>query len=216
MEMMMGNIDYATDLNRAAQRTAAQEQKERNDAAWSEILDAYPISSCIANRVIVESYCNGDITVGKFEFLAQNPPPGLTLVWADEHGPLLDAICQRLYDPYGRRMNEHSLRVERVRMSYWSRAKLRAKLRELIARQDAAKRPVEELKSELKEYRRQEAEATSFNGYPKLLDQIVPPGEVTAVPTGEFLRKISSTDLWLFKRYVRMYGAEQCNKFLGK
>lgn len=210
----MGTIDYATDVQRAAQRAAAQKQKDANDAAWSEILDAYPISSCTANRVIVESYLGGNITVAGFEYLMNNPPSGLTLAWHDEHDALLDEIVKRLHDPYGRRMNEHSLRVERVRMSYWSRAQLRAKLRELIARQDAAKRPVEELKSDLREYRRKEAAVTSFNGYPLLLDETVPPGEVKAVPTGEFLRTISRTDLWLFKRYVAKYGAEQVNKFL--
>jgi hypothetical protein len=58
------------------------------------------------------------------------------------------------------------------------------------------------------------AEPQSWNGYPRLQNSIVPPGEVRAVPTGDYIRRIAKADVYELKRMVRLYGSEQVNYWL--
>src|SRR5262249_16007397 len=147
------------------------EVQQRNDQVWRQIVDTYPLKDCSANRRMVEDYCNGAITLNKFQFLQQNPPKGYQLAWGEEWQSLLQQILGMLYDPYRRGMRDFELKSQAMKMAFWTRAKLRARRDELALKQQLNKKTSTELREDLRKAREVKR---PYPGFPTLLSTIVP------------------------------------------
>jgi hypothetical protein len=213
-------MNYKEQIQQMEQAEQAAAAQQRNDQVWRQIIDTYPIRDCEANRRMVEDYCGGTITMDKFSFLQQNPPRGYTLAWGEEWQKLLDEILSMLHDPFGRRMTEFDLKSAKMKMSFWTRAQLRARRDELALKQELNKKSVLELKADLRKAREVKR---PFPGYPTMLSTIVPRYAVPelgwdtihAVPTGDYVRYLSRHDLFLFKKFVCLYSGDQVTYWLN-
>jgi hypothetical protein len=218
--------NYETHLQRQQVAQEAAEKQARSDAAWEEILLAYPIASHTANKKMVLDFCGGEIALHKFEYLLKNKIKGFSLDWTDEREELLKQILDLLEDKFQRRMTEHDLKAEQTKMSHWTREQLRTRLAQVKTKQAMAKKSVGELHADLSAHREQEQEsAYGWKGqYPRLLSTLVPKqavpemnwGTVAAIPTGAYFRYISKKDYETFKKFCKLYSLEQVNYWLNQ
>ncbi len=203
--------DYATQSAESNARAAAAQQDHKNKQVWEEdILPRYDIKDFEANFRMCVDFSNGDLTLGKFEFLISNTPPGFSLVFGDERQDLLDKIQEKLADPYGRRMTTFDLKTQMKKFSTFNRMELRAKLAEITRRQELSKKTATELRADNAAYYRAQ-ENQLYPGFPTLASTIVPPGQIQAVSTREYLQHLAKHDLYGFKRMIRLYGSQQCD-----
>src|SRR6516164_3294216 len=211
---------YQQEIEKKIQQEQVAELQRKNDLAWRQIVDTYPLKDCTANRRIVEDYCNGVITIDKFQFLQQNPPKGYQLAWGEEWQSLLQEILGMLYDPYGRRMTDHDLRQQAIKMSFWTRAQLRARRDELALKQQLNKKTATELREDLRKAREVKR---PYPGFPTLLPTTVPKytvpemgwNTIHAIPTGDYMRWLAKHDIFLFKRYAAIYSMNQLTYWLN-
>lgn len=185
----------------AAQTKAEQkaQQDELNARAWHAILDKYTLVDNQANFHIIREWSNGQITVQAFETLLRDNPG---MVNMSSREAIIDDIVSNSHG------DSNTLRNLKVRLSTFSLAQLRAKRRDIefkseVHTRDAAKNFVASQRDTEIGWR--------GTGYPKLQSTLVPPGQVQATPTGQYLRQLAKTDLYNFKRMVRVYGSAQCD-----
>jgi hypothetical protein len=166
------------------------------------------------------------MTLQKVEFLLQNTPRELKLQFGDERKALLRQIRERLEDPTGRRMNEHDLETKMTAYSFLDRMALRAKLAEIIERQELSALPVEQVKAALAATRAKEAEPNTpyedahGNHFPKLLDKVQLAGKTgevldTATYLKGLLRGRDPEKTFQLRNMMKRYGSEQINRYLA-
>jgi hypothetical protein len=102
--------------------------------------------------------------------------------------------------------DQNALRQLRTRLGTFSLTQLRQKRRDISFKSEVHTR--EQAKEFVAKNRPQDL-GWNGTGFPKLQSTLVPPGQFQAVPTGQFLRQIAKSDFYLFKRYARLYSADQ-------
>jgi hypothetical protein len=173
---------------------------------------------CEANdRAIIEAIVrwtqNVDVlpTAELFE-IALEADPGSTKEFARQpiahiREQIVEEILDLLASKNGGRdgkFDSFNLRSEEARMKPWSLEALRQRLSDIKVRQRMAAAPVSELKKFVADSR---PKPGLFPGWPTLPQTLVPPGEIHAVNvTAEWLNGLAKTNLWLFKRLVKLYG----------
>lgn len=198
------NMNYEQTI--AAQ--AAQQDKVARDKksaeGWNQILGKYPLRDTQANFAALLEWAN-QLTLEAFEELIRTKPSNISTLDATSREGIIDDIVQHSHG------DSNTLRQLRLKLSTYSLGQLRDKRRAIDFKSAV------QTKEQAKAYVKEAHADNSWNGlgYPKLQSTIVPPGQVRAIPTGEFLRSIAKTDLWLFKRYVRLYSVEQINYWLA-
>lgn len=112
------------------------------------------------------------------------------------------------------KFNDFNLRSEEKRMASWTPDALRNRLHEIRTRQRMASTPVPVLKSFVRDAHRDPN--NKFPGWPVLPARMVPPGKIQAVDVNaDYLNGLVRTDIWQFKRLVRLYGSEQVDARRG-
>jgi LysM repeat protein len=196
-------MNYEQALADKATQQDKANRDEINARGWRAILNKYTLRDTAANFAMLVEWAN-PLTLEAFEELLRSKPKGLTLD-ATSREQLIDEIVKNSHG------DQNTLRNLKVKLlSTYSLTQLR----------DA--RRGQEFKSRVRTKEQAEAHVakahrdTSWNGtgYPKLQATLVPPGQVVAVKTGDFLRKIAREDVWLLKRYVRIYGSSQIDWWL--
>lgn len=213
---------YDQQFNASQAQQVATEQERANRAAWEQILERYGVASHEANYNVVKSYCQGVISLERFEFMVANLPKGTTLDWSDEKEKLLDEILDLLEDKYQRRMTTADLKSARMQMQYWTRQQLRARLTEVKDKQALAKKSVAQIQNDLAAHREQERKQqfgyTDSRGmmWPRLLTTFVPRGQVQAISTSQYLRELvrrrDPDATYEYRRMTRLYGDEQITR----
>jgi hypothetical protein len=206
---MIMNHDYETQKAQQSVQVAAAQLDQKNREAWvKDILPRYDIKDLEANYNMCLSYCNGELTLGKFEFLIQNTPPGFTLIFGDERQDLLDKIKERLTDPYGRRMSAFDLESQMKKFGHLDRMQLRAKLDEITRRQELNKKTAAELRADNAAYHKAQTNGL-YPGYETLPETIIPPGQTQGVSTKEYLQHLAKHNFRGFEYFVKRYGSAQ-------
>jgi hypothetical protein len=195
-------MNYETALADQAAAEQKAQRDEQNARAWHAILAKYPLRDSQANYSMLLLWAN-PLSLEAFEELLRSRPAGLTLD-AVSRESLIEEIVKNSSSDL------NSQRSLRLRLSTNSLGQLREKRREQEFRATV------KTKDQAKAFLANAHQDNSWKGtgMPRLHSSIVPPGEVAAVKTGDFLRKIARSDAWLLKRYVKIYGADQINWWL--
>jgi hypothetical protein len=211
--------NYTNEAHRTTEQRLAEQKHQHSIQGWRQVIDEYPLQDCMANFRMLDDYCEHEITLGKFEFLLNNPPAGFSLLWQEEWQSLLQECLSLLRDNYGRRPTNFDLKNEEKRMRTWNRAKLRARRDQLREIERLRPKSADEIRKELAEKKEKER---PYPGFPTMLSTTVPkypiPGlsdGIRAIPTGEYIRWISKNDLFTFKRLCAVYSSEQVNFWLN-
>jgi hypothetical protein len=199
---MSGNNYQEVLTNQATAQDKAQ-RDEMNARGWQAILNKYPLVDNQANYRMLLDWAN-PLTLESFEALLRTKPAGLSLAGTSREG-LIEEIVSLSYG------DSNALRQLRFKLSTYSLAQLRQKKHDIEFKKQVS--TTVEARKYIAEQRAQEPQ--SFNGYPRLQNTIVPPGEVRAVNTGDYMRKIAKSDVYELKRMVRLFGSEQCNYWLA-
>jgi hypothetical protein len=123
---------------------------------------------------------------------------------------LIDKICSLITSKDNGRdgkFDEFNLTSERLRMKHWDIPALTARLDEVVRKQTLSKAPMGELQQLVQA-------ARPYVGYPTLPKQIVPRGEIRAIPLDSAY--IRGLDSWDIKRLVRLYGPQVNDRLAGK
>jgi hypothetical protein len=211
---------FQTDANKALE----QEQIAENDAAFQTWVAKHEeLHPGDATRNVFDLYMDFSSLPHDeqaFEFAYKQLKKEGKLQYVTRRLPtreeLIEELCTLLRNPDGStrggKYSDEDLRSFRLRLPTWSTERIKAEVESVKLRQAHAAKPVSQLKAEVAQAHRQER--PMFAGYPRLLDKIVPKGEIQQVDTGEFLRAISKSDYWLWKRYVLLYSASQVDFFM--
>jgi hypothetical protein len=194
-------VNYENALARQAEADEKKRRDEINAWGYQMVLNKYPLFDNQANYNIIVSWCN-PITLEGFESLLKQHPKSLSMASREA---LIEEI---IFLSHG---DVNTLRNLRARLSTYSLAQLRQKSRDIdfkaeVNTRDAAKKFVASQRDTEIGYK--------GTGYPKLQSTIVPPGQVQAIPTGQYLRTLAKTELWQFKRMVRLYSSAQIDYWL--
>jgi len=119
VDVISDTIDYQNEVGRREEQATHNAQESVNRQAWSTILDHWDVSEYEANYTVVRDWCNGEITVEKFQALLETNPPGLTLDWKGTRNKIIQEIAGLLEDPTGRRMTALDLKKAVASMQYW-------------------------------------------------------------------------------------------------
>lgn len=199
---------YEASLAKHQADQAAQAKDRQNRQVWREILSRYDIADNIANYNRVLQYCSGEMGVQKFDWMMRNDKPfAKTLDWRDQREELTEKILALIRE-HGPRMTEHDLLTWRTKLKFFTTDQLRDKLTEAATRQAFNERPVSELYDALAEHRKAQS-TTTFEGYQRIPDTIVPPWTTQAIPMKQYLDRIAKTDVLLLKRAVKLWGHRQ-------
>jgi hypothetical protein len=195
---------YEQALNAQAAQNDQEARDRKSAEGWSAILNKYTLRDSEANYKAVRDWSD-PVTLESFEEFLRSKPAGFPTLDAVSREWLIDDIIANSHG------DQNTSRQLKIRLSTYSLGQLREKRRSISFKQDVHTLPAAKL------YVKEAHRDTSWNGtgYPTLLPQTVPPGQIRAIPTGEFLRSIAKTELWLFKRYCKIYGVEQCNYWLN-
>lgn len=198
----MSEVNYAAAQAQQAEADTKAQRDEANAQAWHAILDRFYVRDTQANYSLAVSWSSGRLTLESFEALLRHG--GLDM--SSREG-IIDDIIQNSFG------DANALRSLRLRLSTYSLSQLRQKRRTIAFKQaintkaDAEKFVVSQRETEV---------GWRGTGYPRLASTHVPRGQVTAIPTGQWLRGLAKEDLYEFKRIVRLYGSEQCNHWLNQ
>jgi len=190
------------------EQNAAEQKAAANEAAWQEIINRYVIKDHAANRRMVEDFCNGTIELAKFKFLVDNPPAGFQLDWSTEDVLKIELIekilAARQYSPVEAKVKQRDLK-------FWT-LRIRNELQRLTAKEHLSSNfTAAELKDGLKQVR--QSQMPRYPGFENLPRTIVPPGFVTAVDTGEYLRHCVKHDIAAFRYMCSRWGVQQCDDY---
>jgi hypothetical protein len=192
----MTNVNYE---QAKADQAAAQEKAQRDEVnarAWHQILNKYPLRDTQANYNLLLGWAN-PLSLEAFEALLRADPKSLVMISREQ---IIEDILEHSHG------DQNTLRQLRTRLGTYSLTQLRQKRRDIDFKSEV------HTKEQAKEFvSKNRVNDLGWNGtgFPKLQSTIVPPGQAQAVPTGQFLRQIAKSDFYLFKRYARMYSAEQ-------
>lgn len=199
----MTNVNYE---EAKADQAAAQEKAQRDEVnarAWHQILNKYPLRDTRANYTAILGWCN-PITMEAFESLLRQKNNGLDVSSREE---IIDDIIDHSHG------DSNTLRNFRLRLTTWSLTQLRERRRQIQFKSEVT------TKAEAKDYLRKH-NAPDYGwegtGFPKLQSSLVPQGEVSAVPTGQYLRRLAKEDIYTFKRFVKLYSADQCTFWMNQ
>jgi hypothetical protein len=175
---------------------------EANDKRISDIIDRY------IDR-------NPDIlhTLDLFDAaIATNPTEYNSLAKNSEvavREQLVDQIIDMLA-AHGKGHNDFTLRSEQTRLRTFSIPQLRQRLADLQTKHNMAGQSVQQLKSLVADSR----PAASSDGYPELPSHIWDGTKHVRVDA-EYLNGLIKTDLWQFKRLVKLYGSAKIDRARG-
>jgi len=193
VDVISDTIDYQNEVGRREEQATHNAQESVNRQAWSTILDHWDVSEYEANYTVVRDWCNGEITVEKFQALLETNPPGLTLDWKGTRNKIIQEIAGLLEDPTGRRMTALDLKKAVASMQYWPKARLRARLTELKFKQG---KTANDARALLVEHRRAERAENPYHPYEQM------PAEITR----EVYRAASTQQILIWNR---RFGQEQ-------
>jgi hypothetical protein len=189
-----------------AAEAAADQKVQRNEVnarGWQQVLAKYPLRDTQANYQLLLQWSN-PITLEAFETLLRQKPAGFNLDMSSREGIIEDIVAHSHGDA-------NTLRQLKARLTTYSLAQLRQKRHDIEFKSqvhtkfDAEKFVASQRNTEV---------GWRNTGYPKLGSTYVPPGQVQAVPTGQYLRDLAKNDFWLFKRMVKLYSADQCTYWM--
>ncbi|SRR6266851_5777614 len=194
---------------------AATEQQQKNEAAqearnrevFFEVCCRFPIRDHDANFALLVQWAgDGVLTLEKAEYLLKHRVAGFNpdVVTREK---LIEELARELRDGY----TDYDHRQWRLRASTWSLRQLRNKKRELLLKRELT--TAQKARNYLTEARAEGVD-NKYPGYPRLLKTIVPPGQIFAVDTRQYLVELARTDIFAFKRMVRIYGEQQVNDYL--
>ena len=218
---MSTTINFQNGLAQHEAAQAATDQRRKNDIAWEQVLQTWPIAGHHANRSMVEDYCGGEITLAKVEFLLQNQPKGFQLDFSDDRQTLLDQIVELLTDPFGRTVPAATMQARINPYRVMNRAQLRAAIQQLTEAKANRAKSAPQIRAEMQAA--DEANRKANFGYtdkrgmqwPRILKTMVPPGQIQAVPSGQYIRDLGKSRdvnaLYQFKRLIKIYGVDQIN-----
>jgi len=109
------------------------------------------------------------------------------------------------------RQDQYSLKQEENRLKHLPLEVCRQKLAELKSRQKMAAVPVSVLKSLVADAHR---DTSQFAGYPNLPKSMWLDGRTVTVDAN-YLNGLVQTDMWQFKKLVRLYGSQQVDSRRG-
>jgi hypothetical protein len=198
MEM---SINYLEEQAAQAEKEAKAKHDRLNAEGWGQVLSKFPLRDTQANFTVLCEWCAPNtITVEAFESLLRSNSKSLDMT--SREGIIKDILDHSTGD-------KNTLRDLGIRLSTWSLGQLRQK------RSDIAFKQGIHTKDDAKQYlagQRDKEIGWRNTGYPKLASTYVPPGQVQAVPTGQYLRELSKTDLRQFKHAAikfQQYQGEQ-------
>ena len=111
------------------------------------------------------------------------------------------------------RQDAYSLKSEEARLRHLPIEALRQRLSDLKVRQKMASQSVSTVKAIVADAH---ADKSAFPGWPTLPSRLVPQGSIQSVEVNaDYLNGLAKTDIWLFKRFVRLYGSEQIDARRG-
>ncbi len=198
-------MNYEEALTAQAEKSDKAQLDEQNAKAWHKILDRWPLRDSQANYGMLLQWAN-PLTLEPFEELLRTKPAGLELDAISREQFIQDIVQQVGGDA-------KTKRDLAFRLSTFSLGQLRQRAGELAFKKTV--RTKEQAKAYVASQRDPEPHGYNGTGFPRLAATLVPPGEIKAVNTGDFLRKIARSDVWLLKRDVRIYGSQQCEHFLN-
>lgn len=195
------SINYEQALADQAAKNDKAQRDEQNARAWHAILNKYPLRDTQANYNIVLTWGN-PITMESCEALLRRKDNGLDMVSREK------LIADIVNNSHG---DQNALRQLRTRLGTFSLTQLRQKRRDIEFKSEVV--GVDAAKKYIAQNRPQDL-GWNGTGYPRLQSTVVPPGQFQPVPTGQYLRQIAKSDLYLFKRYVRLHGSQQVDWWL--
>jgi hypothetical protein len=206
----MSEVNYKNQLAAEQARQEQDARERQEDAEWSKIVEIYDLADHEANRNVVAGYCApDDITLSAFEFMVANGAAEQRLDWKPQKGALINQIIDLLTDPTERRHTQFTLKQERSKMSTWSTAQLRERLRKLQYAQSIAPKTADQIRADLKAHRAAQETNPKFPGWPRLPKSVVKPGTVTSVLLdAAYIRDLSSFEI---RRLNEIYSPEQIN-----
>jgi hypothetical protein len=197
-------LNYQSGRQQQDVQAAVAALDQRNREVWlRDILPRYDVKDWEANFQMAVEFANGDLTLTKFEYLLQNPPPNFKLTFGDERPELLAKIQERLYDPYGRRMSNADLKSQMLKYQYMNHMELREVLANIIDRQTTAAKPLSQIKSEIKPELAARRQAAGVEVQP---GRVILPPEYTTQRLKD--RNFPTSEL---KKLIRQFGADACN-----
>jgi hypothetical protein len=199
----MGTIDYKNAAMSELERMNRADKDFKNAAVWREAITKYAFASHQANYRVILDWCSGELSMTKIDWLMQRKPDGLTLNWTDEKPKLIEAILAARQYP--------NLEQERKRLQLLTRTQLIDQLAHMVTTEELSKFTAAELRQGLAEHRK--SNVPRYPGFENLPHTIVPPGFVTAVDTGEYLRHCVKHDIAAFRRMCSRYGVQQCDDY---
>jgi hypothetical protein len=216
---------YQEEVQRKEAVAAASVQESANRAAFSLICDHFPLADTVANFKMLIEWCDGEISVSKFQALVDLNPQGFTLDFTGSRDKLLAEIVNEL-DPSGarltqqdlntlfaRRANGENVRIDQIvigkshnidteikRLQFATKAALRARLAELRYAREVKAKSSADLRADLAAHR--DLGRGRYHPYPDL------PPEVTA-------EEIKKSGVHKIKFLGQKYGREQVNARLN-
>src|SRR6266568_4984165 len=144
MEDSMGVIDYKNAALAELEKVAVTDKENRNAAVWREAITKFSFASHEGNyRLLLDGWCNGELSMVKIDWLVNNKPDGLNLDWTDEKPKLIEAIlAARQYS---------NPEQERTRLTLLTRVQLIDRLAEMVTKEELSKFTAAELKAGLAE-----------------------------------------------------------------
>jgi hypothetical protein len=197
-------IDYQNETKKRAEAAASGHLEQANRAAWSTILDYWDLSDTMANFQIVLSFCNGEITVERFQAMLETSGEAESLDWKGTRQKILDEIAEIYADSVvvdGRsRPNQENVAAAIQRLRYETKPALRAKLAELKFRKGKSS---SDARAFLEQQRKAERASNPFHPYETMPDSI----------TGSVIRAATTDRI---KYFNQRYGQEQVRARLNQ
>jgi hypothetical protein len=125
-------LDYQNEVRRKEEAAAYAAREQNNRAVWNTLCDHWDVSDHQANYQIVRDFCNGDMTVEKFQVMLDSGQ-GADLEWKGTRDKIIGEIAELLEGKGERHSYDNTRAIASMR--FWPKAKLRARLAELKFRQ---------------------------------------------------------------------------------
>jgi hypothetical protein len=164
-------ISYENEMKKRASVAQQAAVEKENRAVFNQLCDYWNLNGTDANLNVIREFCNGQITVEKFQVMLETPGERESLDWTGTHERIISEISDLLYDPTGRRMNDFDLKQTVAKMKYWEKSKLRARLAELKFKQGKS---AQEARNLLADHRKVERNENPYHPYDRMPDSLTP------------------------------------------
>ncbi len=210
----MTTVNYENQTASEQQQKEAVAQEQRNREVFFEVLCRYPLKDHTANfQLFVDWTGDNVLTLEKAEYLIKHRPSGFNLDTTTRE-QIIQELAQELRDGCSTQtLSDYDWKQKVLRMQTWSLRQLREERRSMRLRRELT--TAQAARNYLTEARGGEAE-NKYQGFPRLLKTIVPPGQIFAVDTRTFLLDLAKNDIYAFKKYVRLYSEKQINDILNQ